>query len=47
MAQGVCAGARNQREGIVVRPLQERFSPTPGGRPGFKVLNNVFLLAED
>jgi RNA ligase (TIGR02306 family) len=47
MAQGVYAGTRNQREGIVVRPLQERYSPTLGGRLSFKVLNNVFLLAED
>ncbi len=47
MAQGIYVGTRNQREGIVIRPLQERFSPTLGGRLSFKVLNNVFLLAED
>jgi RNA ligase (TIGR02306 family) len=47
MAQGVYEGTRNQREGIVVRPLQERYSPTLNGRLSFKVLNNVFLLAEE
>jgi RNA ligase (TIGR02306 family) len=47
MAQGVYPGTRNQREGIVVRPLQELFSPTLTGRLSFKVLNNVYLLAEE
>ncbi len=47
LAQGTYAGTRNQREGIVVRPLQERYSPTLNGRLSFKVLNNVFLLAEE
>ncbi len=47
LAQGVYAGTRNQREGIVVRPLEERYSPTLVGRLSFKVLNNVFLLAEE
>lgn len=47
LAQGTYAGTRNQREGIVVRPLQERYSPALNGRLSFKVLNNVFLLAEE
>jgi len=47
MAQGVYAGTKNQREGIVVRPLQEHYSPTLGGRLSFKVLNNAYLLAEE
>ncbi len=47
MAQGVYAGTRNQREGIVIRPLHERFSPALGGRLSFKALNNVYLLAEE
>jgi len=47
LAQGVYAGTRNQREGIVIRPVQERYSPTLGGRLSFKVLNNLYLLAEE
>ena len=47
MAQGVYPGTSNQREGLVIRPLQELYSPTLAGRLSFKVLNNVFLLAED
>jgi RNA ligase (TIGR02306 family) len=47
LAQGVYTGTQNQREGIVVRPLQEHYSPTLGGRLSFKVLNNVYLLAEE
>lgn len=46
-ATGLYAGTRNRKEGIVVRPLVETYSPTLGGRLSFKVLNNEFLLADE
>jgi RNA ligase (TIGR02306 family) len=47
LAQGLYAGTRNRKEGIVVRPLSEQWSPTLGGRLSFKVINNEFLLADE
>ena len=47
LAQGVYDGTANRKEGIVVRPLAERWSPTLGGRLSFKVINNEFLLADE
>jgi len=47
LAQGLYAGTRNRKEGIVVRPLVDRLSPTLGGRLSFKVINNEFLLKDE
>ncbi|MCE9667581.1 RNA ligase (ATP) [Myxococcus stipitatus] len=47
LAQGVYAGTRSRKEGIVIRPLVERHSPTLGGRLSFKVINNDFLLKDE
>lgn len=47
LAQGFYAGTRNRKEGIVVRPLEERHSATLGGRLSFKVINNDFLLKDE
>jgi hypothetical protein len=47
MARGTYAGTSRRREGIVVRPLIERHSPTLGGRLSFKVINNEFLLEDE
>lgn len=37
-------GSGHRQEGIVVRPLRERFSPTLRGRLSFKVISPEFLL---
>jgi len=47
LAQGLYPGTRNRKEGIVVRPLAERLSPTLGGRLSFKIINNDFLLKDE
>ncbi|GHG63412.1 RNA ligase (ATP) [Comamonas sp. JC664] len=47
LAQGFYPGTRHRKEGIVVRPLVERRSPTLGGRLSFKVINNDFLLKDE
>ena len=47
LAQGFYTGTRNRKEGIVVRPLTERLSPTLGGRLSFNVINNDFLLKDE
>lgn len=46
-ARGVYAGTSQRKEGIVVRPLVERFSATLGGRLSFKVINNDYLLKDE
>lgn len=46
MAEGKYPGTQNEREGIVVRPLEERYSPRLKGRLSFKVISNRFLLKE-
>ncbi|WP_338864366.1 RNA ligase (ATP) [Myxococcus stipitatus] len=48
LAQGHYSGTKNRKEGIVIRPLVERPSPTLGGsRLSFKVINNDFLLKDE
>jgi RNA ligase (TIGR02306 family) len=46
LADGLYAGTRNPREGIVIRPRAEVFSPTLNGRLSFKAISNRYLLAE-
>jgi RNA ligase (TIGR02306 family) len=46
LAEGKYPNASNEREGIVIRPREERFSPTLGGRLSFKAISNRFLLKE-
>ena len=44
-AEGKYAGTKNEREGIVIRPLYEEKSVEMGGdRLSFKVISNRFLL---
>lgn len=47
MAKGKYKNTQNNREGIVIRPVEETFSETLQGRMSFKVINNDFLLKED
>jgi len=46
MAKGKYSGTRNNREGIVIRPIHEHFSKKLHGRLSFKVINNQYLLGE-
>ncbi len=46
LAEGKYAGTKNEREGIVIRPMREIFSPSLKGRLSFKVISNRFLLKE-
>lgn len=46
LADGVYPGTKNAREGIVIRPTTETFSPTLGGRLSFKAISNQYLLKE-
>ena len=46
LAGGVYPGTKNPREGIVIRPRGEVFSPTLRGRLSFKAISNRCLLAE-
>jgi RNA ligase (TIGR02306 family) len=46
LAEGLYPGTKNQREGIVVRPKDETFSPTLAGRLSFKAISNRYLLDE-
>lgn len=45
-AEGKYPGTSNEREGIVIRPRHEMFSPTLGGRMSFKAISNRYLLKE-
>lgn len=47
MAKGKYPNTNNNREGIVVRPIEETFSETLRGRLSFKVINNEYLLKEE
>ena len=47
MAKGTYPLSRKPREGLVIRPMQERYSLALGGRLSFKVINNDFLLQEE
>lgn len=44
LAEGKYEGTSNEREGIVIRPLTGKFSPTLGGRLSFKAISNRYLL---
>ena len=46
LAEGKYPGTTNEREGIVIRPLQERRSEVLAGRLSFKAISNRFLLKE-
>jgi len=46
-ARGSYPGTRNNKEGIVIRPLRETPSTVLGGRLSFKVINNDFLLNDE
>lgn len=46
LAEGKYPGTSTEREGIVIRPLQERRSEVLGGRLSFKAISNRFLLKE-
>lgn len=45
-AEGLYPGTTNQREGIVVRPREERRSEVLAGRLSFKAISNAYLLGE-
>jgi len=47
LAEGKYPGTQNEREGIVIRPREETFSPTLAGRLSFKAISNRFLLKEE
>lgn len=44
LSKGNYIGTKNPREGIVVRPSVERYSPTLNGRLSFKYINPDYLL---
>jgi len=44
MAKGKYDGTNNNREGLVIRPLIERYSEVLNGRLSMKIINNDFLL---
>lgn len=46
-AKGIYTSTKNRREGIVVRPLTETYSPRLKGRLSFKVISNEFLLNDE
>ncbi len=46
LADGRYEGTKNPREGIVIRPRDERRSEALGGRLSFKAISNRYLLAE-
>lgn len=47
MAKGKYEGTKNNREGIVIRPVEETYSEVLKGRLSFKVLNTDYLLREE
>ncbi len=46
LAEGTYPGTTNEREGIVIRPREERFSGALNGRLSFKAISNRYLLNE-
>lgn len=44
MAEGIYPNTKNQREGIVIRPVKEMYSNVLKKRASFKCLNNLYLL---
>lgn len=47
LAEGKYEGTKNEREGIVVRPLTPKHSRILGGSLSFKVISNRYLLREE
>ena len=47
LAKGKYVGTKNNREGLVVRPLVNTYSRRLRGRLSFKIINNDYLLKED
>jgi len=47
IAKGKYPGTNNNREGIVIRPVNETYSETLAGRMSFKVINNDYLLKDE
>lgn len=46
LAEGKYPGTTNEREGIVIRSREERFSAALNGRLSFKAISNRYLLDE-
>jgi RNA ligase (TIGR02306 family) len=46
LAEGKYPGTKNEREGIVIRPLETTYSHVLAGRLSFKAISNRFLLKE-
>lgn len=46
LAEGKYEGTKNEREGIVIRPLTPMYSPTLQGHLSFKAISNRYLLNE-
>jgi len=46
-AEGFYKGTKNRREGIVIRPTEERYSEVLKGRMSFKAVNNEYLLKDE
>jgi RNA ligase (TIGR02306 family) len=46
LAEGKYPGTSNEREGIVIRPREDRYSPALNGRLSFKAISNRYLLDE-
>ncbi|RYX85439.1 RNA ligase (ATP) [bacterium] len=46
LAEGLYPNTRNEREGVVIRPENETYSPILGGRLSFKAVSNRYLLKE-
>ncbi|OQX19124.1 MAG: RNA ligase (ATP) [Candidatus Altiarchaeales archaeon A3] len=44
-AKGLYEGTTHQKEGIVIRPVREKYSQTLKGRMSFKAINNDYLLS--
>ena len=47
MAKGKYPGTENHREGIVIRPVVEEYSPSLKGRLSIKVINQDYLLKDE
>jgi hypothetical protein len=46
LAEGKYPNTKNEREGIVIRPLETTYSNVLAGRLSFKAISNRFLLKE-
>lgn len=47
IAKGKYPGTNNNREGIVIRPVNETYSETLAGRMSIKAINNDYLLKDE